>query len=77
MKNLLYDYYGFYVEQINNGFFYYQNQRYLLLECSLTPEEVFNHYYLYSLNFQRLNQKPYFILMENKYSVHGTKIAMS
>ena len=67
MKNLLYDYYGFYVEQINNGFFYYQNQRYLLLECSLTPEEVFNHYYLYSLNFQRLNQKPYFILIENKY----------
>lgn len=67
MKNILYDYYGIYVEKIDeNGFFIYQSQHYLLCTTQLDEKQLTMDYLMYEFTLSKTSL-PYFKIVKNKY----------
>ena len=67
MKNLIYDFYGIYVEYINGNYFEYENMHYFCLECKLEEAAFIKQYQVYEQSFFNTGGTHHLYLVKNRY----------
>ncbi len=68
MKNLIYDFYGIYIEEIHENYFVYENIHYYCLKCCMKEEEFIKHYQIYAQSFQNVGAMHRLYLVPNRYN---------
>ncbi len=66
MNSIVYDYYGIYVENIDDNKFYYRGKNYLIVLYHDSTESLLSKYRTYETVFSRI-QIPYYQLVLNKF----------
>lgn len=67
MKNLIYDFYGIYVDEIKGHHFVYLGQDYYIYDCPFDENQLLKQYMFYEMMFARIQYYPYMQLVKNRY----------